>query len=298
MGLSFPFIAQPFRPIRRSSERRSSSAAIMRLKSGNWQGGLPMLSSQSQGQSDHGDEVFLAFKEWLKIQEARHGSVADHPYGNGSSDSHRNEFHVSPGIAPIEPSIGVNPSQASFQSPGISRGRLSVGRRVFRTFAYGFIIIVTVGAALAWESSDDKTKDMVRSWGSSLSQLSPVLGTGSPAASAAAQPGSKTPEQASFAAGSFPQAQQQLETMVSDIADVRSILEQHAAKHEQIAKDVAALQGPSRSAKRNRRRLSHHPPVRRPKISTQKRRCSHPRCLPRSLALKYRRIELTILANE
>lgn len=201
-----------------------------------------MLSSQSQDQSDQGDKIFLAFKEWLKIREARHGRVAHHPHGNGSSDSHRNEFHVSPGIAPVEPSIGVNPRQASFQSDGISRGR-AVGRRVFRTFAYGFIIIVTVGAALAWQSSDDKTKDMVRAWGSSLSQLSSVLNTKSPAASdVAAKPVSKTSEQASVAAGSSPEAQHQLETMVSDLADLRRIVEQFAAKQEQMAQDVATLQ--------------------------------------------------------
>jgi len=204
-----------------------------------------MLSSQGQDhsdQGDQGDEIFLAFKEWLKMQEARHGRVSDHRHGNGSSESHRNEFHVSPAIAPLEPSIGVHPPQPSLQSPTISRGKRSVGRRVFRTFAYGFIIIVAVGAALAWASGDDKTKDMVRSWGSSLSRLSPVLGTRSPAASAMVQPVSKTSEQASFAAGSFPEAQHQLETMVSDIADVRRILEQLAAKQEQMAKDVAALQ--------------------------------------------------------
>jgi hypothetical protein len=203
-----------------------------------------MLSSQSQDQSDQGDEIFLAFKEWLKIQEARHGRVAHHPDGNGSSDDHRNELHVSPGIAPVEPSIGVNPPQASFQNHGISRGRRSVGRRVFRTVAYGFITIVIVGAALAWASSDDKTKEMViRAWGISLSQLSSVLGTKSPAASdTTAEPVSRTSQRASVAAGSSPGAQHQLETMASDLADLRRIVEQLAAKHEQMAQDVAALQ--------------------------------------------------------
>ncbi len=202
-----------------------------------------MLSPQSQAQSEQGDEIFVAFKEWLKIQEARHSRVAHHPHGNGSSDSHRNEFDVSPGIAPVEPSIGVNPRQASFQRYGISRGR-SVGRRVFRTLAYGFIIIiVTVGAALAWQSSDDKTKDLVRAWGISLSQLSSVLGTKSPAASdAAAKRVSKTSEQASVAAASSPEAQHQLEIMVRDLAVVRRMVEQLAAKQEQMAQDIATLQ--------------------------------------------------------
>lgn len=201
-----------------------------------------MLSSQNQDQSDQGDKIFLAFKEWLKIQEARHGSVANYPYGSDSSDGRRNEFHVSPGIAPVEPSIGVNPSQASSQSPRISRGGLSVGRRVFRTFVYGFIVVVAVGAALAWDSSDDKTRHIVTALGISPSQLSSVFGTKSPAASdAAAEPVSKASEPASSAARLSPKAQQQLEAMVSDLADLRRMVEQFAAKQEQMAQDITTL---------------------------------------------------------
>lgn len=201
-----------------------------------------MFSSQGQAQGDQSDEIFLAFKEWLRIQEARHGRVEHHPHGNGSSDSHSNEFTVSPSIAPVEPSIAVNPREASFQRDGISSGH-SVGRRVFRTFAYGFVIIVTVGAALAWQSSDDKTRDMVRAWGISLIQLLSVLGAKSPIASdAATEQASKTSQQASVAAESSPEAQHQLQTMVSDLAMVRRIVEQLAAKQEQMAQDIATLQ--------------------------------------------------------
>ena len=85
-----------------------------------------MLSSQGQDQSDQGDEIFLAFKEWLKIQEARHGRVSDHRHGNGSSESHRNEFHVSPAIAPLEPSIGVHPPQPQLANP-YNLSRQSIG---------------------------------------------------------------------------------------------------------------------------------------------------------------------------
>ncbi len=199
-----------------------------------------MPSSQSQAQSDQGDEIFLAFKEWLKIQEARHGRV--NPAGNGSLDSQRNEYHFSPGVAPVEPSISGHPRQASFEKAEISRWR-SVGRRVFRTFTYGVIIIVTVGAALAWQSSDDKTRDMVRAWGISLIQLLSVLGAKSPIASdAATEQASKTSQQASVAAESSPEAQHQLQTMVSDLAMVRRIVEQLAAKQEQMAQDIATLQ--------------------------------------------------------
>jgi hypothetical protein len=199
-----------------------------------------MPSSQSQAKSDHGDEIFLAFKEWLQIQEARHGSVATG--GGGSSDSQRDEFHFSPGIAPVEPSIGMYAQQANVQKDGISRGR-SVGRRVFPTFVYGIIFIVTVGVALAWQASDDKTRDMVRAWGISLSRLLSVPDTKSFIASdAATEAVSKTSQQPLVAAGSSPEAQHQLETMVSDLAVVRRIVEQLAAKQEQMAQDIAKLQ--------------------------------------------------------
>jgi hypothetical protein len=198
-----------------------------------------MPSSQSQAQSDQGDEIFLAFKEWLKIQEARHARVA--PDRNSSSDSQRNEFHFSPAIAPVEPSIGVYPRQNSFREDGISRRR-SVGKRVFRTFAYGVIIIVAAGAALAWQSTDDKTKDMVRAWGISLNQLISVPDAKSPIVSdKVTEPVSKTSQQTSVA-GPSPDAHQQLESMVSDLAAVRRIVERLAVKQEQMAQDIATLQ--------------------------------------------------------
>jgi len=206
-----------------------------------------MVSSETQAQSDQGDEIFRAFKEWLRIQEARNAGVA-HPHENGSSDSRQQELHVSPSIAPVEPSMSVRPRQPSFQSDGTSRDRRSVGRRVFHTLTYGFIIIATVGAALAWQSSDDKTRDTIRAWGTSLSQLLSVLGTKSLAGSdVATEPASETSGQASVAATSSHDLQHQLETMVSDLAVMRHMVEQVAAKQEQMTQDIAAL----RSAQQN-----------------------------------------------
>ena len=34
-----------------------------------------MVSPETQTQSDQGDEIFRAFKEWLRIQEARNAGV-------------------------------------------------------------------------------------------------------------------------------------------------------------------------------------------------------------------------------
>ena len=219
-----------------------------------------MPSSQSQAQSDQGDEIFLAFKEWLKIQEARHGRAA--PDRNSSSDSQRNEFHFSPAIAPVEPSIGVYPHQNSFREDGISRRR-SLGKRVFRTVAYGvIIIIVAAGAALAWQSTDDKTKDMVRAWGISLNQLISVPDAKSPVVSdKVTEPVSKTSQQTSVAAGSSPDAHQQLERMVSDLAAVRRIVEQLAVKQEQMAQDIATLQAAGHNVGEKKPTLPQSPAV-------------------------------------
>ena len=69
-----------------------------------------------------------------------------------------------------------------------------------------------------------------------------MLGTKSPAGSdAAIEPASKTSEQASVAATSSHDLQHQLETMVNDLAVTRHMVEQVAAKQEQIAQDIAAL---------------------------------------------------------
>ena len=90
-----------------------------------------MVSSQNQAQSDQSDEIFLAFKEWLNAQRAELGRVVN-PHEYRPSNSQRKEFHVSPSIAALEPSIGMNPREVSIQSDGISSDSPSMGRRVFR----------------------------------------------------------------------------------------------------------------------------------------------------------------------
>ena len=86
------------------------------------------------------------------------------------------EFHFPPGVTAVEPPIDANPGAAILQSYGISDNRPAVGRRLFRTVAFGVITAVIVGAAFAWQFySDDQTKDMVRGWGTSPKELSPVV---------------------------------------------------------------------------------------------------------------------------
>ena len=235
-----------------------------------------MISSGSQAQDaehDKGDDVLRSFREWL-VQEARVGKLAPQPDQNKSADDSahpaRKEPYLSPIVAPIEPSTDVNFQQASFQSAKISRNRRSVGRRVFRTLVCGVIIGAIAGAVFAWQSSgDDQTKDLVRAWGHwSLSRLSSVLGTkSSPGLEGAAQAVSKPPDQAPtpdsapsqaaaivqppsmpIAAGPSPELQHQLDAMASDLIAVRRIVEQLAAKQEQMAQDIATLRSGEHSA--------------------------------------------------
>jgi hypothetical protein len=70
-----------------------------------------------------------------------------------------------------------------------------------------------------------------------------------PGSEIAAEPGSKLSDQAvtpsaptSIAIREFPELQQQLQTIVSDLAALQRIVEQVASKQEQISRDVATLQ--------------------------------------------------------
>jgi hypothetical protein len=200
-----------------------------------------MSSSQNQAHSTH-SEMVVAFDEWLKEQEAQGSTVSVHPAARG-----------------------------------IVKDRLSVGRRLFRTAACGFITIAIVGGVLAWPSGDDETKDVSGALGIALNQLSSILRSKSSAsfdlstkpvsksskpaptqqtvvqqAAAASIPSRAT---AVAAAGSVaqprppsaalelpPELQHKLETMAGDLAAVRRIVEQLAARQEQMAGDIAALQ--------------------------------------------------------
>lgn len=75
-----------------------------------------MIPSEDQ---DQVEDILASFREWLSIQEHRWRRDAD-----------QNEFHISPSIAPGDPLIDANRRRARLK-------RQSVGRRVFRTVAWG-----------------------------------------------------------------------------------------------------------------------------------------------------------------
>ena len=152
-------------------------------------------------------------------------------------------IHAPSGTSP-EPSIA--PQRANIKEAG---SRASVERRAFRTAIRGAIIVIAVAAG--WQVyRDDQTKDLLKAWGHSLlNRSSAVLGTTQPGSEIVAEPGSKLSDQAvtpsaptSIAIREFPQLQQQLQTIVSDLGALQRIVEQVASKQEQISRDVATLQ--------------------------------------------------------
>jgi hypothetical protein len=242
-----------------------------------------MVSSQNETQRvqhEQGPDTRSALREMLMQRIGRAGLRPDE-YGSSDrrNDTAPKEFHHAPSITPAEPSVELNSQRAILQSDRISSDRPSVGRRVFSTVARGFIVIMMVGAAFFLLSyGDQKEKDIVSAWDLSLNWLSSVLRTNSSQGSdvaaeplsktvaaepdsktVAAEPDSKTLSQntaivpeapslqsapVSVATGSSSELQHRLETMVSDLAIVRHVVEQLAATQDQMARDIASLQAP------------------------------------------------------
>ena len=192
-----------------------------------------MVSSQAQAPSDQVHDILRSFKEWLRVQEARLGRIPPDHNGYGSAENQPSERYFSPSVGPVGPH--ADPDRANHKIPP---SRPSVRKRVFRTFVYGFVLIVFVGAALAWWSSDDPTKGL---FGASLGELSSILGTNSTSTSGS-QSVAKSPDQASVAAARPSDLQHQLETMTNDLAVMRHVVEELAAKQELMAQAIATLQ--------------------------------------------------------
>jgi hypothetical protein len=196
-------------------------------------------------QREEVDDVLAAFWEWLRAQEARWREDAD-----------REQFHLSPSIAAGEPLLDKYRSKTTVR-------RLSVGRRVFRTFVRGLIVTVMVGTALAWQFGDGDTKDTVRGWGNSLSGLQVDFRNNSPPRSdVAAEPSPKAPDEAppqdaaqsqaisannqstqmSLATGWPTELQHRFEVLSNDVAVLQRVVEKLMARQELIVQDIAKLQ--------------------------------------------------------
>jgi len=103
--------------------------------------------------------------------------------------------------------------------------RLSIGRRMSRAFArYAIVLLIGIGATLAWQSYGDESMEMVRTEAPSLAWLLPVSKVRPP------------PDgQESVAAAVTAELVQRLKPMALDLAILRRSVEQLGVKVEELA---------------------------------------------------------------
>jgi hypothetical protein len=176
-------------------------------------------------------------------------------------------LNVAPLVPNVEPLLHAPPRPSGFNNDHLASDGPSIGGRIFRTLARFFIaVLIGVGATLAWQSHGDDAKQIVRTWAPSLGWLLPVSTTTSPpdgpvSAQDAALPQSVpvTQKPAPASAVTSSELVQLLEPITRDLTVVRRSLEQLAAKQEQMAQTITALQAAEQDI---RQKMSSPPPSR------------------------------------
>ncbi len=144
------------------------------------------------------------------------------------------------GVRPVKPSIH-SPRSSSLKDHQVASDRPSVGRRIFRALARFFIaVLIGVGGTLAWQSYGDAAREMVVARAPTLAWVLSISTTKSPAGAATS---------------AYPV--QQLEPLASNLDVVRRSVEQLAAKQDQMAQNIATLQGVQEDI---RQKMSYTPP--------------------------------------
>ena len=172
-------------------------------------------------------------------------SRAQYREGYEPSDNYADEVHFSPDLDPMEPSFEAHPR-------GTSGKKRSLGRELLRLVVYGLVIITVSGAAFASQYGDDRTIQTLRTLKRAVSGLSPGLGIKPPEGAPkslhkvtlqeTARAGVMQSTPAQVTAESPHQVRQQLETIASDLATVRSLVEQLTASQKQMALDIASME--------------------------------------------------------
>jgi hypothetical protein len=140
----------------------------------------------------------------------------------------------------VRPSIR-SPRPSGFKDDQVASGRSSIGRRTFGTLARFFmVVLIGVGATLAWQSYGDEAKEMLLARAPTLGWLLSVSVTKSPAATT-----------------NSPDLVQQLAPLASSLDVVRRNLELLAARQEQMSQNMAALQAVEQDI---REKMSFQPP--------------------------------------
>ena len=163
----------------------------------------------------HSQSAPLAENNWLTAEQTSPGGHARDP--DARSDQRMGRRRMKPPIDAPRPYRFGEGQQAS--------ARPSIGRRISRTLArFSIAVLIGVGATLGWQSYGDAAKAMLvaraptLAWMLSISTKSPVVAA--------------TPTD----------PMQQLAPLAFNLDAVRRSVEQLAAKQEQMAQNIAALQ--------------------------------------------------------
>jgi hypothetical protein len=165
-----------------------------------------------------------------------------------------------------EPRFGRRPTTASIHSLPPARHRPSIGRRVFRAVSrFCIAVLIGVGATLGWQSYGDTARQMLAVRAPELAWMLPV---------------SATKSQVAAVTPAIPAVQ--LEPLASSLEIVRRSVEQLAAKQEQMAQNIAALQAIDEDI---RQKVSSPPPaLAQPAAAIPQPKPAQPRAQPPGVA--------------
>jgi len=173
----------------------------------------------------------LAEKEWLTAEDTSAGRSARDPDTRSDLRS---------GMRPLKAPIhSPHPSRPNDRE--VASDRPSIGRRMLRSLTwFSIAALIGVGATLGWQSYGDAAKEMVIAQAPTLAWLLSISNTKPP-----------------VAATTSPGPVQQLEPLAFNLDIVRRSVEQLAAKQEQMAQNIAALQAIEEDI---RQKMSSTPP--------------------------------------
>jgi hypothetical protein len=238
-----------------------------------------MAESKDQALNpQNSEQVLSSINEWM-IQQAdavKSTNQAAQPSDLGNCASRKGSY-FSPSIS--EPSIKssssapqehpIDPSDQVSIPPGAS-SRSSLQRQVFLTIC-GLLIAIAV--AVVWQAyRDDQTMKLVKAWGhSSVIWLSAALGATPRKSESAAAPSTKLSDQATSTPAvtstpikEFAELNQQLQTVVNDLAVLRRNVEQLSDRQEQISRDILTVQATEQNVSEKISSLTQAAPVQVP----------------------------------
>lgn len=241
-----------------------------------------MDSEQTLAQADprrDGDVAVREPKDWADAEEAL-SKLAHVASNRRRPTAAGGDF--SAGSRVTEPSLDPALRRAHVSRDPLPTDRPSLGRRTLRSVARSLVAAcVGVAGTLAWQSYGGPAKEMIASFAPQLSWLlsppamdppsgpeiaveqpSPLAVQVSASQAPSAQAGAVASTTLETAASTAPTApspelQQQLQTIVHDLAAMRQSVEQLAAGQEQMTRDIAKLQ----AGQDIRRRTSALPPA-------------------------------------